>query len=65
MKTVRQVAETLNVSQRLIYKLVASGELECHRIGSAIRFTEEQISHYLEQSRVVTGPPVALENLQL
>lgn len=49
MLTVKEVAQRLNVSAGLVYKLVASGVLQAHRVGSAIRVTDQQISAYLEQ----------------
>ncbi len=52
--TVKDVATRLNVSQSCIYQLVESGRICHHRIGlgrGAIRFTEDDLAGYLEQSR--------------
>lgn len=47
MLTAKQVAEKLQISLSQIYKLVSSGELQCYRIGKAIRISEEQLAGYL------------------
>ena len=51
MLTVKDVAQRLRVSTGLVYKLAASGQLEHHRIGAALRFSEEHLQAYLDQSR--------------
>jgi excisionase family DNA binding protein len=48
---VKQVAERLSVSESKIYRLVEAGELPHHRIGGAIRFSEEQLSEFLQGAR--------------
>lgn len=52
MLTVKEVASRLNVSQGAVYKAVRSGELEHHRIGISIRISEEQLTEYVEETRV-------------
>lgn len=52
MHTVKQVAESLNLSTAVIYRYVAVGELECHRFGNAIRVSEAQLEEFLERKRV-------------
>lgn len=55
--TVKQAAEKLEVSSATVYSLVASGKLQCYRIGNgrgAIRISEEHISAFLK-----TAEPVA------
>lgn len=47
MLTVKQVADQLGISRGLVYKLISSGELGSHHIGSAIRITEKQLHEYL------------------
>ncbi|MBI1314016.1 helix-turn-helix domain-containing protein [bacterium] len=52
--TVKDVADRLNVSQSCIYQLVETGKIPHHRIGvgrGAIRFTEDDISEYLQNAR--------------
>jgi excisionase family DNA binding protein len=62
--TVKQVAEQLHVSNGLIYKLAASGELEHHRIGAALRFSENQLQAYLDRSRENSRPLVRVSKLR-
>ena len=50
MYTVRQIAETLNVSESNVYALVASGRLTSHRIGNGrgvVRISEQALQAYL------------------
>jgi excisionase family DNA binding protein len=47
--TVAQVAEILSVSQRLIYQLVAAGEVPHIRIGAAVRFEPKTLSAWLNE----------------
>ena len=52
--TVKDVASRLNVSQSCIYQLVETGKIPHHRIGvgrGAIRFTEDDITEYLQNAR--------------
>jgi excisionase family DNA binding protein len=51
---VKQVAERLNVAASTVYMLVAEGRLSCFRIGKgrgAVRFSEEQITSFLDSAR--------------
>ena len=48
MLTAKQAAEKLQISLSQIYKLVSNGELQCYRIGKAIRISEEQLTCYLD-----------------
>ena len=59
--TVREVADQLGVSQGLVYKLIRNGDLESHRIGSAIRVSAQQVEEYLERSRSIGAPEVSTE----
>jgi len=45
----KQLAEKLNLSLSMVYKLLSSGQIECYRIGSAYRTSEEQLKNYLER----------------
>jgi len=49
--TVRQVAEILAISQSKVYELIEGGDLSHHRMGGAIRISEEQIQEYLEGTK--------------
>ncbi len=52
--TVREVAEILRVSSSLVYQLVETRKLACHRIGSrkgAIRISAGDIDDYLSNCR--------------
>ncbi len=52
--TVREVAEILRVSPSLVYQLVETRKLACHRIGSrrgTIRITASDIQDYLSECR--------------
>lgn len=51
MLKVSGLAKRLNLSESKIYQLVEEGKLEHHRFGGAIRFSEEQIAAYLEETR--------------
>jgi excisionase family DNA binding protein len=55
--TVKQAAETLNVSRRLVYKLVQGGSLRAMRVASAIRVPESAVWAYLERSTQAPPPP--------
>jgi excisionase family DNA binding protein len=55
MLTVRDIADRLNVSIGIIYRLIAMGELQCYRIGKAIRISTLQIEEYLDQSNRIVG----------
>ena len=52
--TVREVAEILHVSPSLVYQLVETRKLPCHRIGSrqgAIRISAADVDDYLSKCR--------------
>ena len=55
MFTVKQVGQHLNLSIGAVYKAISCGDLECHRFGTAIRITEEQLTAYLERTRVTAA----------
>ena len=44
---VEQVAASLNVHPRTLYRAIRRGELECLRIGRAVRVTRDQLDRYL------------------
>jgi excisionase family DNA binding protein len=45
--TIKQVAEFLQVSTDIVYRLAASGELQGRKIGRIWRFPKEAIRGYL------------------
>ena len=54
LMTVKEVARRLRVSASLVYQLVDSGKLGCHRIGNgrgAIRICPEDVTNYLQACR--------------
>jgi excisionase family DNA binding protein len=51
MLKVSELAKRLNLSESKIYQLVEEGKLSHHRFGGAIRFSEEQIAAYLEETK--------------
>lgn len=53
--TPAEAAEALNVSRSLVYQLVETGKLPCHRIGKgrgAIRLSEHDLLDFLSENRV-------------
>lgn len=58
MLTVKQVSERLNVSVGLVYKIIQQGKLNAHRINSAYRISEEQLSAYLAAAAEPVDEPL-------
>ncbi len=52
---VDEVARILNVSQRLIYQLVAVGEIPHFKVGSAVRFEPKALSDWLHAKLKASG----------
>jgi excisionase family DNA binding protein len=50
---VRQVAETLAVSVRQVWKLVSLGELPVIRVGRCTRFDQRDVQAWIEQQKGV------------
>ena len=50
LKTVKQAAELLNLSQSKVYRMTWSGELYAQRIGRAVRIPESSVEQ-------LTNPP--------
>lgn len=48
--TVAEVADLLRVSERSVRREIVRGHLGCVRIGRAVRITEEQLRHYIEEA---------------
>lgn len=49
--TVKDVSIRLSLSSTKVYRLIEGGELAHHRIGGAIRISEEQIAEFLKQTK--------------
>ena len=51
MLNVKEVAGRLSLSPSKVYRLIENREIAHHRIGGAIRVTEEQIAEYLADTK--------------
>ncbi len=51
MLNVKDVADRLSLSPSKVYRLIENREIAHHRIGGAIRVTEEQIAEYLADTK--------------
>jgi excisionase family DNA binding protein len=52
---VEEVAQILSVSQRLVYQLVAVGEIPHFKVGSAVRFEPKALSDWLHEKLQASG----------
>jgi len=60
--TVQDVAGILKVSKSLVYGLIASGKIPCHRIGNgrgAIRLRRDDLEQFINDCRVEQDPAPA------
>lgn len=57
MYKIQEVADRLNVSYSVIYRLLRRGEMKCNRVGKAARISEDQIQAYLNRDRASKAPP--------
>ena len=46
-----EVARRIGVSVRTVRRLIAAGDLPVHRIGRAVRITEDDLVRYLKLTR--------------
>ena len=53
--TVREVAETMRVSNMTVYRLIRAGELPAIRVGKHFRIRENELGEYLEAQTVRGG----------
>ena len=53
--TVREVAETMRVSNMTVYRLIRAGELPAIRVGKHFRIRENELNAYLESQTVRGG----------
>jgi excisionase family DNA binding protein len=63
-----EVAEILGISTSFIYKLAERGDIDSIKIGSALRFTERNVSEYIEKRRKInldkSSPLLVLNDLK-
>ncbi len=55
MLSVRDVAELLNVSESLVYKLVKTRQLKAVEVGGLLRFWPEEVEEYAQSRRTMPG----------
>ncbi len=55
--TVREVAETMRVSNMTVYRLIRAGDLPAIRVGKHFRIREGELGDYLEAQTVRGGGP--------
>ena len=53
--TVREVAETMRVSNMTVYRLIRAGELPAIRVGKHFRIRENELNEYLVSQTVRGG----------
>ncbi len=56
MYKIQEVADRLNVSYSVIYRLLRRGEMQCNRVGKAARISEEHIQAYLNRDKGGAAP---------
>ena len=49
--TISEVAELFNVSKATVTRLMDKRKLSFYKIGGVIRFSQEDIDHYLEDNK--------------
>ncbi len=49
---INQAAEILHLSRFTLYKLTSRGRIEHYKLGSALRFSQEQLKRYLDRHAV-------------
>ena len=54
--TLQEVAEYLQLSKDLIYRLAQSGKIPASKVGSRWRFRQERIDRWMEDMAVDTAP---------
>ena len=48
---VRDLVERLSLSKSMVYELIETRQIGHHKIGGAIRVSEEQLAEFLDQTR--------------
>jgi excisionase family DNA binding protein len=54
---IRQAAEFMAVSTSFLYRAVENGEINCYRLGRAIRFTQDDINTFIQQRQYAFSQP--------
>ena len=62
--TLRQVAEYLQLSKDMIYRLAQSGRIPASKVGSRWRFRQERIDRWMEDMAVDTDALDSREDVQ-
>lgn len=52
MLSINEIAQMFSVSKATMYRIVDSRKITFYKIGGTIRFTEEDITKYLEANRI-------------
>ena len=60
MRTVKEIATELRISIGAVYRLITTGQLQCHRFGKTIRISQQQLDEFLECSTSCDVEPEAL-----
>ena len=55
--SIKEASTILSVSCSKLYEMVEKGEIEHHRIGGTIRFTEENLTELLERTKRERSEP--------
>lgn len=50
-KTIKEVAELLNISTQMVYKLIRRGEMEAFKIGNAVRILQSDVDTYIQRRK--------------
>lgn len=51
MLSAKELAGKLGVARELVYQMVREGQIPCHRIGTAMRFNNEDVREALERMK--------------
>ena len=52
--TVKDLAKKLSCNERTIRRMVARGEMSHHKMSGLVRFSQVDVTKYIEESRVAT-----------
>ena len=55
--TVKEVAESLKLTTKTVYKLISSGELKSVHVGGSLRIRQEDLDSLLEVKSNKNGKP--------
>ncbi len=50
-RTIKEVAEQLNISSQMVYKLIRRGELDAFKIGNAVRILQSDVDTYIQRQK--------------